>query len=182
MFPKIESESLLLIIGYHRDLKKKFEFPKPQDSNLVLKDAIWDLWREKPARESNAETYDEVNLSAPNHEYMNGGFSSIYLSRNRVRSWDEPSFTIQAGERHAPIHPPAPKMEFISQNKRIFVSGQESKYRRLSVRECARIQTFPDHYIFKYKNIADGYKMVGNAVPANFAKHVAQKIMFDLKT
>ncbi|WP_198772012.1 hypothetical protein [Chromatium okenii] len=37
----------------------------------------------------------------PNHEYMTGGFSTIYMSRNRVRSWDETSFTIQAGGRHA---------------------------------------------------------------------------------
>lgn len=108
---------------------------------------------------------------------MNGGFSSIYMSRNRVRSWDEPSFTIQAGGRHAPLHPQAPKMKFIEHNKRVFVPGQEKKYRRLSVRECARIQTFPDDYIFKYKNIADGYKMIGNAVPVNFAKHIAQRIM-----
>ena len=41
---------------------------------------------------------------------MTGSFSTIYMSRNRVRSWDEPSFTIQAGGRHAPLHPDAPKM------------------------------------------------------------------------
>jgi len=72
-------------------------------------------------------------------------------------------------------------MKFINQNKRIFMPGQENKYRRLSVRECARIQTFPDDYIFKYIDIANGYKMIGNAVPVNFAKHIAQKIMNDIK-
>ena len=112
---------------------------------------------------------------------MNGGFSSIYMSRNRVRNWDEPSFTIQAGGRHAPIHPQAPKMKFISQNKRIFVPGKEHLYRRLSVRECARVQTFPDNFIFKYENIADGYKMVGNAVPIEFARYIAVKIAQDLQ-
>ena len=45
---------------------------------------------------------------------------------------------------------------------------------------CYLIQTFPDDFIFKYVNIADGYKMVGNAVPANFAKHIAKKIKVDL--
>lgn len=104
------------------------------------------------------------------------------MSRNRVRSWDEPSFTIQAGGRHAPIHPQAPKMKFIEQNKRIFVLGKEHLYRRLSVRECARIQTFPDDFIFKYHDVADGYKMIGNAVPVEFAKNIAIKIMQDLKT
>ena len=121
------------------------------------------------------------DLEVPNHEYMNGGFSSIYMSRNRVRSWDEPSFTIQAGGRHAPIHPQAPKMQFVEQNKRIFIPNKEHLYRRLSVRECARIQTFPDTFIFKYRDVADGYKMIGNAVPVEFARNIAIKIMDDLK-
>ena len=170
----------VIIVGYRKDLKKKFEFPEPQEYKPVLKDAIWDLRRAKPAKEGN-KTNGNKGLWAPNHEYMNGGFSTIYMSRNRVRSWDEPSFTIQAGGRHAPIHPQAPKMKFIEQNKRIFVPGKEHLYRRLSVRECARIQTFPDDFLFIYENIADGYKMIGNAVPVNFAKHIAKKIYDDLK-
>ena len=170
----------VIIIGYKKDLKKKFEFPKPlMSKKLVLKDAIWDLKTAKPAKEIN-KTNGDKKLTAPNHEYMIGGFSKIYMSRNRVREWNEPSFTIQAGGRHAPLHPQAPKMQFIEQNKRIFVPGKEKKYRRLSVRECARIQTFPDNFIFKYTNVADGYKMTGNAVPVNFAYHIAKKIMKDL--
>ena len=111
---------------------------------------------------------------------MNGGFSTIYMSRNRVRSWDEQSFTIQAGGRHAPIHPQAPKMKFIRQNKREFEKGKEHLYRRLSVRECARIQTFPDDFIFYYNDVSDGYKMIGNAVPVKFAEALAKKIMKDM--
>ena len=53
-------------------------------------------------------------------------------------------------------------------------------YRRLSVRECARIQTFPDNFIFKYNQIADGYKMVGNAVPVLLSKILAEKLYNDL--
>jgi len=169
----------LIIIGYQKKFKKKFEFPESQKYKPVLKDAIYDLRLAKPAKDRNKTNGDILKI--PNHEYMNGGFSTIYMSRNRVRSWNEPSFTIQAGGRHAPIHPQAPKMKFISQNKRIFVPGYEDKYRRLSVRECARIQTFPDNFIFKYTDVADGYKMIGNAVPVNFAKHIAQKIISDLK-
>ncbi|MGK2848879.1 MAG: DNA cytosine methyltransferase [Minisyncoccota bacterium] len=169
----------IIIIGYRKDLKKKFEFPEPQKYKPVLKDAIFDLRLAKPAKDKNKTNGDELKIQ--NHEYMNGGFSTIYMSRNRVRSWDEPSFTIQAGGRHAPLHPQAPKMKFISQNERVFVPGKEKLYRRLSVRECARIQTFPDDFIFKYQDIADGYKMIGNAVPVNFAKRIAQKIMGDLK-
>jgi len=119
-------------------------------------------------------------LEIPNHEYFIGNYSTIYMSRNRVRSWDEQSYTIQASGRHAPIHPQAPKMTFVEKNKRVFVKGKEHLYRRLSVRECARIQTFPDNFIFYYENVNDGYKMVGNAVPVNFAEILANDIFRDI--
>jgi DNA (cytosine-5)-methyltransferase 1 len=174
-----EDRLRVIIVGYHKKLKKKFEFPEPQRYRPVLKDAIFDLRLAKPAKEKNKTNGESLKI--PNHEYMIGGFSTIFMSRNRVRSWNEPSFTIQAGGRHAPLHPQAPKMEFVEQNKRIFVPGKEKLYRRLTVRECARIQTFPDDFIFKYKDIANGYKMIGNAVPINFAYYIAKKIMEDLK-
>lgn len=174
-----EDRFRVIIVGYHKKkVGKKFEFPKPQEYKPTLKDAIFDLRNAKPAKEGNKTNGD--TLKTPNHEYMIGGFSTMYMSRNRVRSWNEPSFTIQAGGRHAPIHPQAPKMTFIEKNKRIFVPEKEHLYRRLSVRECARIQTFPDSFIFKYKNVPDGYKMIGNAVAVNFAHHLAKKIYSDL--
>lgn len=168
----------VIIVGYHEKLNKKFEFPDSSSRLFTLRDAISNLPTPIPAKENNKTNQ---NLPIPNHEYMNGGFSTIYMSRNRVKSWDEPSFTIQAGGRHAPIHPQAPKMKLIEQNKREFVKGKEYLYRRLSVRECARIQTFPDNFIFYYNDIADGYKMIGNAVPVKFAEAIAKKIMQDLK-
>ena len=174
-----EDRLRVIIVGYH---KKKVGFPFLHPDSLgyrpTLKEAIYDLRRAKPALPFNKTNGD--NLKIPNHEYMTGGFSTIYMSRNRVRSWGEPSFTIQAGGRHAPIHPQAPKMKFISSNKRIFEPGKEHLYRRLSVRECARIQTFPDNFIFKYINVSDGYKMIGNAVPVEFAKQLALQIKNDL--
>lgn len=173
-----EDRLRVIVVGYNKALKKKFEFPKPQKYKPVLRDAISDLDAASPAKDKNKTNGTDLKLS--NHEYMVGSFSTIYMSRNRVRSWDEASFTIQAGGRHAPLHPQAPKMQFIESNKRIFVPGQEHLYRRLSVRECARIQTFPDSFIFKYSDISDGYKMIGNAVPVNFAYHLAKKIMDDL--
>jgi len=165
----------VLFVGIRRDLDEVFIFPMPSKKRLVLKDAIWDLKDSAiPALPGNYT--NGARCKIPNHEYMVGGFSTIYMSRNRVRSWDEPSFTIQAGGRHAPIHPQAPKMKFIEKNKRIFVPGYEHLYRRLTVRECARIQTFPDSHIFYYKNVAAGYKMVGNAVPVNLAYILAKTI------
>ena len=171
----------VIIVGYHKKIGNSFEFPQPSEKLLTLKDAIGDLYSVKPkaAKEYNRTNGDQLKI--PNHEYMNGGFSTIYMSRNRVRNWNEQSFTIQAGGRHAPIHPQAPKMKFIKQNERIFVPGKEYLYRRLSLRECARVQTFPDDFIFKYNGISDGYKMVGNAVPVEFARIIALKILKDVK-
>lgn len=169
----------VIIVGYHKKMKKTFSPPKEIKPKPTLKDAIWDLRLAKAAKEKNYAN-NIYDLQFANHEYMNGGFSTIYMSRNRVRSWDEPSFTIQAGGRHAPLHPQAPKMQFVEQNKRIFVPGKENLYRRLSVRECARIQTFPDDFLFKYKNVVDGYKMIGNAVPVEFARQLASVIYHDI--
>lgn len=126
----------IFIVGFLNDLN--FQFPEPSKKDLTLKCAIYDL-------KNTARSYNQKNLDIFNHEYYTAGFSTIFMSRNRVRNWNEPSFTIQAGGRHAPLHPQAPKMELVAQNKRIFQKGSEELYRRLSVRECARVQTFPDN-------------------------------------
>ena len=169
----------VIIVGYHKKIGMSYEFPEGSKKFLSLRDAIGDLKEPKPALKYNKTNGESHDIS--NHEYMTGNFSTIYMSRNRVRSWDVQSFTIQAGGRHAPIHPQAPKMKFIEQNKREFVKGKEHLYRRLSVRECARIQTFPDKFVFKYTDVSDGYKMVGNAVPVEFARILAEKIILDLQ-
>ena len=74
--------------------------------------------------------------------------------------------------------------------KEILVIDDNSDIRRLissilkdqdlTVREAARIQTFPDSFKFFYTGIADGYKMIGNAVPVNLAFHIARAIAEDL--
>ena len=169
----------VIIIGYREDLGGIFDFPKELEYTLTLKDAIGDLQSIEPFKTTRLS--QAGNLSIPNHEYLDMGFSSIYMSRNRVRCWHEPSFTIQAGGRHAPIHPQANKMKFIERDKFQFDPHSPFPYRRLSVRECARIQTFPDEFMFKYNDIAAGYKMIGNAVPVNMAKIIASKISIDIQ-
>ncbi|XZN89153.1 MAG: DNA cytosine methyltransferase [Microcoleus sp.] len=168
----------VIVVGYREILGFGFEFPAPGNEVLTLRDAIGDL--ESIAPMAVQGKLDKYHSLIANHECADLGFSSIYMSRNRVRSWSEPSFTIQASGRHAPIHPQANKMILIAKDKRIFDPTSPQPYRRLSVRECARVQTFPDDFIFKYKQIADGYKMVGNAVPVNFARVLASKIFEDI--
>jgi len=171
----------VFFIGYRSDLNKQFTFPSSegyQKSNL--QEILYDIKDSAiPALDKNYSNKDKCKIA--NHEYMIGGFSSMYMSRNRVRAWDEVSFTIQAGGRHAPIHPSAPKMPLVAKDKRIFAPGKEHLYRRLSVRECARIQTFPDDFKFYYNKVAAGYKMIGNAVPVEFAKILASTIKTDLQ-
>jgi len=171
----------VILVGYHIDLSRKFNFEiLPKNYSVkTLRDAIWNL-RESalPAIDKNKANGDRCLVD--NHEYLTGGFSSIYMSRNRVRSWNEPSFTIQAGGRHAPIHPQASKMIQVGTDKFIFDPNSLGEYRRLSIRECARIQTFSDEFIFYYKYLSAAYKMIGNAVPVELSYKLAKSIYRDL--
>ena len=170
----------VFFVVYRRDLGRSFEFPSPVKIKLSLRSAIGDLVENAiPARDGNYSNGSACPF--PNHEFFVGGFSSLYMSRNRVRGWDQVSYTIQAGGRHAPLHPQAPEMQAVDKDQKRFVPGKEHLYRRLSVRECARIQTFPDDFIFHYKNLAAAYKMIGNAVPVRLAQAVAQQIKKDLE-
>ena len=167
-------------VGFRKDLQVKFEFPAPLKTKISLKDSIFDLRNTAtPALEKNKSHGDK--LAILNHEYFIGDFSTIFMSRNRVRTWEQQSFTIQAGARHAPIHPQAPVMVNVGKDKFQFVEGKEELYRRLSVRECARIQTFPDDFKFYYSSLADAYKMIGNAVPVKLAEAVANQIKLFFK-
>lgn len=167
----------VIIVGYRLKGETFFQPPEVDVTQKVLKDAIYDL--RKNAKAAENKTYANSKLTIPNHEYLDSGYSSMFMSRNRVRAWEEPSFTIQAGGRHAPLHPSAPKMEIVGKDLRKFVEGHE--YRRLTVREAARVQTFPDEFIFHYKNVLDGYKMIGNAVPVEFARRLANVIKSDIE-
>ena len=169
----------VFIIGYRTDLGIIFNPPVQLDSKPTLKDAIWDL-RSGALPAAGGETNGN-ELKILNHEFMTGSFSTIFMSRNRVRSWDEPSFTIQAGARHAPLHPQAPKMVHVGKDLFEFKKGSEDLYRRLSIREAARVQTFPDDFEFKYSRISDGYKMIGNAVPVKLAEIFAKTLRKDLE-
>lgn len=165
-------------IGFRKDLGIQFEFPKATtpkaEDKLTLKDAIGDLAETAiPASDKNRTN---GKLDILNHEYFIGAFSTIFMSRNRVRPWDKQGFTVQASGRQCQLHPQAPEMVFVEKNRRVFVEGSEALYRRLTVRECARLQGFPDEFEFIYDSVDTGYKMIGNAVPVELARIVANSI------
>ena len=150
----------VFIVGIRNDLKVSYEFPESthgKGNYVTLETAIGDL-RDNPG------------------EWMEGSFSPIFMSRNRRRNWDEVAFTVQASGRQTQIHPDSPEMEKIEKDKWQFKEESNRKVRRMSVRECARIQTFPDEFKFLGEPINENYKMIGNAVPVKLAEAVARKL------
>ena len=167
-----QTRERVFLVGVREDIDFEYEFPDPTHGEgllykpyVTLEDAIGDL-RENPG------------------DYFTGSYSTIFMSRNRKKRWDEQSFTIQASGRQAPIHPSGAPMEKVDKNKWIFTDGKENN-RRLSVKEIARIQTFPDWFEFsdggnlntsKNGRLDKKYKQIGNAVPVELARAVARPI------
>lgn len=168
-------------IGFRKDLGIDFKFPegstKDDEKKLTLRDVIWDLQETAvPALDKNKTNPDAIN----NNEYFIGAYSSIFMSRNRVKAWDEQAYTVQASGRQCQLHPQAPKMIKVEKDLCKFAEGYEDLYRRMTVREVARIQGFPDDFQFIYTSVNDAYKMIGNAVPVNLAYEVACAIKNEL--
>ncbi len=164
-------------IGFRKDLGTEFSFPKgsteKECDKLTLRDTIWDLQETAvPALKNNKHNPSAIN----NNEYFTGAYSPIFMSRNRVKSWDEQAFTVQASGRQCQLHPQAPKMVKYGKDDCRFVAGKENLYRRMTIREIARVQGFPDTFQFIYNETNDAYKMIGNAVPVNLAYEVATAI------
>lgn len=153
----------VFIVGTLKELDIKFDFPKVTNTDgnyITLKEAIGDL-ADNPG------------------EYYEGSFSSMFMSRNRKRSWDEVGFTVQASGRQTQIHPNSPDMIVVGKDKRVFDPDSKKLIRRMSVRECARIQTFPDNFEF-LSTMEENYKMIGNAVPVKLAEAVATQLKISL--
>lgn len=158
----------LIILCVRKDLKIPFIFPKENNYIVSLKDAlkncplsegqqypkrkkeILDLipqggyWRDLP--EELQKEYMQSSY------YMGGGKTGMA----RRLSWDEPSLTLTCS--------PAQK-----QTERC----HPDETRPLTVREYARIQTFPDHWKFA-GSVSSQYKQIGNAVPVNLSYHIGR--------
>lgn len=162
----------VILVGVRNDIDFEYVHPKPTHGYGVegLKEVV-------TLREAIGDLEDNPG------DYFTGSYSTIFMSRNRKKRWDQPSFTIQASGRQAPIHPAGSPMEHVGKDRYIFTDGEENN-RRLSVKEIARIQTFPDWYEFSRGNSNRSenakldlvYKQIGNAVPVKLALAVAEPI------
>ena len=171
-----QNRERVFIVGFRKDLYINYTFPAPTCTEpITLERTISDI-KEQPTFYKVA---DEVqpNASRPNHDVLASGFSAYYYRGNRRRGWQQPSFTIHATADNAPLHPSSPKMLYFGHEKWEFQKNKLSQYRRLSVRECARIQTFPDNFIFEGTDIKAQYKMIGNAVPPRLSNVLAKSIL-----
>jgi DNA (cytosine-5)-methyltransferase 1 len=149
----------VFIVGVRKDLGFTFEFPEPSAEEYrtqVLRDVIGDL---------PEPTIDELNP-------RDGGFSSQYLSRDRVVKWDKPAHTILTNPRDVSIHPGDGSVtmkqireEALSKEQATHWKKVDEAPRRFTVRECLRIQSVPDSYTLPDTiSLSAQYRIVGNGV------------------
>ena len=177
-----QNRERLFFVGFRKELHVKFAFPQPTCvTPITLEQAISDI-SEKPQGYSGIKSKDSdivpnTQRLYPNHDVLTSAFGPFYMRGNRRRGWKQPSFTINATADYAPLHPSSPKMKYFGRERWGFQQERINEYRRLSVRECARIQTFPDKFIFEYDDIRHAYKMIGNAVPPRLGRAIAESIL-----
>jgi DNA (cytosine-5)-methyltransferase 1 len=165
----------IVLVGIRNDLVEKYNFsyalPQPYGYELTLRDILKDVPKSEGAKypESKKKVLDLVPPGGywrdlPDEiakEYMGASYYSGGGRTGMARrlSWDEPSLTLTCS--------PAQK-----QTERC----HPDETRPFTVREYARIQSFPDDWQFDC-SMNNAYKQIGNAVPVNMAKAIGLSIV-----
>lgn len=163
----------VIIIGTRKDLSEEidFKFPKPFDHIPTLRDALKDVPDSEGAKypDKKKQVLDLVPpggcwIDLPEEiakDYMGKSYYSGGGKRGMARriSWDEPCLTLTCS--------PAQK-----QTERC----HPDETRPFTTREYARIQSFPDEWMFS-GSMSQIYKQIGNAVPVKLGKAVGLSIV-----
>lgn len=161
----------VIIIGIRSDLGiiEDIQYPNPTHSEVGENLPKWIT-----AQEAIDDLFEEVGKTAiPNHTIRDIAKAKFYpgkkLQGNNQIAPDKPAPTIRA-EHHGNI-----EAHYRSLDGTIGDPDMNT-WRRLSVRECARIQSFPDTYNFPV-SASSAYKVIGNAVPPVLAWHIAEAVL-----
>lgn len=183
-----QSRKRLFIVGVRNDLQQVFDFPLASHGKSTKKTG--DL---KPYA-SHGEVIRDLPLWPEGEFYErvhdpDGHFSWYYMSRNRKAKWDEPAYTVVANWRHITLHPASPTMkltwsdladgwkqrwDFSNEYEHLETDPTRAKLdqpRRLSWRECARIQTFGRDFE-PVGDTQSKFTQIGNAVPPMLAEAI----------
>lgn len=180
MYQVPQKRERIILIAIRNDVAEKvtFKWPSPYSRVLTLRDAFYEsVIYDTPVPESEGVKYpvkkqkvmdlvpqggDWRNLPEDvAKEYMGGSWllGGGKTGMARRLSLDEPSLTLTC----------APAQKQTERCHPLYT-------RPLSVREYARIQTFPDNWIFQ-GTIAERYKQIGNAVPVNMAWAIGRALI-----
>lgn len=150
-----QNRERVIFVGLRDDITIDYQFPNPFAHRITLREVLRHFEDPKP---------QDVCL-AP--------YSSRFMSRNRIRGWDDISYTIPAMAKQVPLHPSSPPM--IKKDKDLWVFG-EGETRRFSWQEAAAIQTFPQNMEFA-GDLSSKYKQIGNAVPVKLARAIGKSLV-----
>lgn len=165
----------IVIVGIRNDLDISFSYPIEEKKWTTLREALRDC--PKSAGEQYSEKKQKVLKLVPAggcwvdlpenvaKEYMGKSYYSGGGRRGMARriSWDEPCLTLTCSP---------------SQKQTERCHPEET--RPFTVREYARIQSFPDDWIF-CGGLGDQYKQIGNAVPVEMARRIGVQLKKALK-
>lgn len=149
----------VFIVGINKSVNRKFQMPKSHHPLMTAKQAIDDLWGKE--NDLSIPNHNQVSLAKFKPPKRNGNQGNYQVQAN------QPSQTIRS-EHHMNI-----QAHYRTYNE---AEPQNRDYwRRLTVRECARLQTFPDNFVFVGPKTAT-YKVVGNAVPPMLSWYMARAL------
>ena len=155
-------------------MTKNIIFPiKEIDKKLSIKDAIHDLPRLRSGQKSSIINHIAMNHSKQMLKKMkfvkDGSGREDIPKKLRPKSGDIRKYIRYDSSK--------PSICITGDMRKVFHYSQN---RALTVRELARIQTFPDDFVFKGSTISQ-QQQIGNAVPPMMARSIAQciKIMID---